>query len=278
MLELTAVRQDHGTEWYESTTKGSELCQLVVLTFGKCVYWVKDQKYILDKGDILYIPAGVSYYGKSIPTLFHTKYVVLWTPTHAPAADSLPEQSHDEVSPMDALTLPLLRLQSPLHLKAGCYDLIHERVKLVQQHWTDRPPYYRIMAATLCMEALVHLNMEWDRGEVTPEHHRHVERMKEYIQIHYRKRITKDDLGDVIQKSPGHAATLLRRVTGRTISEHVHSQRIKTATYMLTESRLNIAEIAEYVGYNDVSYFYRIFKRHMGHPPSEILHQRSSIQ
>lgn len=277
MLELTAIRQDHGTEWYESATKGSELCQLVILTFGKCVYWVKDQKYILDKGDILYIPAGVTYYGKSIPTLFHTKYVVLWKPLrHTTFIDK--DEEVEGMSRMDALTLPLLLQPSPLHLKPGCYDLIHERIKLVQQHWSDRPPYYRIMAATLCMEALIHLNMEWDRGEVTPEHHRHVDRMKEYIQIHYRKRITKDELGDVIQKSPGYAATLLRRVTGRTISEHVHSQRIKTATYMLTESRLSIAEIAEYVGYSDVSYFYRIFKRHMGHPPSEILHQRSNIQ
>jgi AraC family transcriptional regulator of arabinose operon len=51
---------------------------------------------------------------------------------------------------------------------------------------------------------------------------------------------------------------------------------MKTAVYMLTESQLMISEIADYLGYNDVSYFYRIFKRSTGSSPSDFLHERSS--
>ncbi|WP_375295215.1 helix-turn-helix domain-containing protein [Paenibacillus sp.] len=37
---------------------------------------------------------------------------------------------------------------------------------------------------------------------------------------------------------------------------------------MLNESLLTISEISDFVGYSDLSYFQRMFKRIAGHPPS----------
>ncbi|WP_429372257.1 helix-turn-helix domain-containing protein [Paenibacillus sp. DS2015] len=259
MIVMTDVHQDNGVDWYEEWSPHKETWHLILLTYGKYVYWVNENKIIMEKGDILLIPSHTPYYGKSIPTVFHTKYVINF-----------------DISCRDA-KLPILRSHGPLKRKLGCYGLIYERFKTILNQWEERPSYYVMMAEALLIEALIYINQEWDRGEIPPETHRQVDNMKDYIQKHYREKVTKHELGEAIRKTPNYAATLFRSVTNQTISEYVHKQRIKKAMYVLTESQLTIEEISKFVGYNDVSYFYRIFKRITGSSPSDFLHERSTI-
>ncbi|MCA0756565.1 AraC family transcriptional regulator [Paenibacillus sp. N4] len=251
MLTIADAHQDNGADWYEEGTGAESSFHLALVTYGKCVYWVKQEKVILEKGDLLLIPGGVPYYGKSIPTVLHTKYVVNFRRTDAEVA------------------LPVLRLTEPVNRRLGCYEVVLERLRSVLRGWNEKPPYYELMSQALLTEALIMLNQELDRGAIPSEKHRRVESMKQYISTHYRGRVTKEELGDVIKTTPNYAATLFKTVTNQTISEYVHNQRIKTAVYMLTESQLTIGEIADYLGYNDVSYFHRIFKRSTGKSPSD---------
>lgn len=258
MLAILDVHQDNGAGWYEEGEGRKLTFHLLLVTYGKCVYWVNEEKVILEKGDMLLIPGHIPYYGKSIPTVVHTKYVINFRKTAAECA------------------LPLLRLQEPLRRRLGCFEVIQERLRAILTQYKERPAYYELMAEALLTEALIFINQETDRGTITSEKHRRVDSMKQYISTHYRERVTKEELGDVINTTPNYAATLFKAVTNQTISEYVHNQRMKTAVYMLTESQLMISEIADYLGYNDVSYFYRIFKRSTGSSPSDFLHERSS--
>ncbi|MGO4371343.1 helix-turn-helix domain-containing protein, partial [Paenibacillus sp. MCAF20] len=74
--------------------------------------------------------------------------------------------------------------------------------------------------------------------------------------------------------TPNYAATLFSKMTGQTISEYVHSVRIRTAIYMLNESLLTVSEVAAYLGYNDVSYFHKLFKKTTGSTPAQFAHNR----
>ncbi|WP_028559381.1 AraC family transcriptional regulator [Paenibacillus pinihumi] len=259
MIGVSEVRQDHGVEWYEEGQMHQNGYCLIVVTYGKCVYWVNHEKMIMEKGDLLLLSSSVPFYGKSIPTVFHTKYKIKF-------------QAQEE-----ALKLTILQQPELLKHKLGCYDVVVERLKGMLHQWMERPSYYELMATALFTEVLVQISQELDRGIIPTEKHRCAERMKHYIQQNYREKVTKEELGDAIQKTPNYAAALFRQVTGQTISEYVHHQRIKTALYLLTESRLTIIEIAEYLGYSDVSYFYRIFKRITGHSPSDYFHERSPL-
>ncbi|MBD2871341.1 AraC family transcriptional regulator [Paenibacillus arenilitoris] len=259
MLAILDAHQDNGADWYEEGGGDKPSFHLSLVTYGKCVYWVNDEKVIVEKGDLLIIPGHVPFYGKSIPTVLHTKYVVNFRKAAAEAG------------------LPILRSREPLWQRLGCYEKVLERLRGVMAQWSERPPYYEQMAQALLTEALVFLNQERDRGAISSDKHRRAESMKQYILTHYRGKVTKEELGDVIKTTPNYAATLFKAVTGQTISEYVHNQRMKTAVYMLTESQLTVGEIADYLGYNDVSYFHRIFKRSTGSSPSDYLHERSAI-
>lgn len=62
---------------------------------------------------------------------------------------------------------------------------------------------------------------------------------------------------------------LMLEETGATFSEHVGEHRLRRAWQLLTDprSRLSIAEIAYEAGFNDLSYFYRAFRRRFGETP-----------
>lgn len=255
MLRVIGIERDGNAEGRQTVLDHHYFC---LVGYGKCVYWADDQKMIMEKGDILIIPPRVDFKWKPIPSVFHSRHIVRFQ------VDS------------NFTGLPILAGDRPVRLHTGRFGMIYEEIKAMESQWAENMPYCEIEASATFVKVLVHINRELDKGPVTPEKHRYVEMMKRYIQEHYRVKVTKEVLAEVIGKSPNYTATLFKSVTGRTIGEYVHSIRVKTAIYMLAESRLTIAELSDFLGYSDVSYFSRVFKQITGASPSEHRHRRTS--
>lgn len=256
MIEAEEIRVDTGVDWYEEANVTEWCATLVIMAYGKCIYWIGKEKVVLARGDFLLIPPGSSYYGKSIPTVFHEKFVI-------PLRFDGPA----------AAALPLLAGPLPVYGRPGFYELSLDRIRTMLQEKGDGLPFADVRLQAAVLDTLALWCRELGRS-MRPESTRHAERMKAYVQERYRERITKVELGAVIGRSPNHAAALFRRATGMTISGYVHQLRIRTAIYLLRESLLTVAEIAESLGYPDVSYFQRLFKRTTGRPPSDYLAER----
>lgn len=62
---------------------------------------------------------------------------------------------------------------------------------------------------------------------------------------------------------------LIKNKTGMTYSEYVHKIRIDYSKQLLADSKLTIDEIAEAVGYNNIGYFYKLFKEHTNLTPHQ---------
>ena len=62
---------------------------------------------------------------------------------------------------------------------------------------------------------------------------------------------------------------LIKEYTGKTYNELLKTKRLNQAAYLLTHSRLDIASIASEVGYDNRSYFYRIFKEKFDLTPKQ---------
>lgn len=61
----------------------------------------------------------------------------------------------------------------------------------------------------------------------------------------------------------------IKALTNLSITDFIKSQRLKRAAQLLSENKLNIAEIAYTVGFNDRKYFSKEFRRQFGVSPSE---------
>ena len=89
-----------------------------------------------------------------------------------------------------------------------------------------------------------------------------------YIEEHY-KDGSLSDLAESMNYDLYWLSREIRKRTGRTYKELLQAKRMNQAAYLLTSSRLPVADIIESVGYDNTSYFYRKFKERYGVSPKE---------
>ena len=69
----------------------------------------------------------------------------------------------------------------------------------------------------------------------------------------------------------------LKKMVGQSANELIRSIKLKRAAQLLKQQKLTIAEITYQVGFNDLQYFRKCFKKHFGMNPSEYAAQHSQL-
>lgn len=88
-----------------------------------------------------------------------------------------------------------------------------------------------------------------------------VRQAQTYIQEHYARRLSLQDVADHCYVSQWHLSKLLNRHLGQTFYDLLNSIRVQQAKKLMEDPSLRISEIAERVGYADTAHFSRVFKR-----------------
>ena len=88
-----------------------------------------------------------------------------------------------------------------------------------------------------------------------------------YMEEHYAAPVTLDELAAAAGMSRRYFCTFFRTMTGRTPMEHLNLYRIETAGELLLSTDRPVSEIAGLCGFDDASYFAKLFRRHMGCSP-----------
>lgn len=108
---------------------------------------------------------------------------------------------------------------------------------------------------------------------------RAVLKSKIYIEAHLDEKLQQADLAKQYGMSHSHFSRAFRQVCGVGFSEFVLRARIEKALLMLADPHAQITTICYEVGFHDLSYFGRMFRRYIGMSPSEyqkVRKQRSS--
>ncbi len=98
---------------------------------------------------------------------------------------------------------------------------------------------------------------------------RRVQKVKSYIDQHYKEEIRLGQLADLAGMSPSAFSRFFKLHTGRNLSEYIIEMRLGYASRMLVDSTHSIAEIGYSCGFNNLSNFNRIFRKRKGCSPSE---------
>lgn len=91
----------------------------------------------------------------------------------------------------------------------------------------------------------------------------------EYIQKHFREKLSIQSIAEVVHLSPSYLSHIFSQTFGYTITDYVTYIRLENAKSILSKSGTSISEAALDSGFEDISYFSRVFKKVEGISPRE---------
>ena len=96
-----------------------------------------------------------------------------------------------------------------------------------------------------------------------------IEQIKIYTQRNYQKNLTVDFLASLFYMNSSYLSHLFRRQTGEKYVQYLNGIRIAKAKDLLLTTDRKLYQIARSVGYDNVKYFFRVFKKWEGITPEQ---------
>lgn len=98
----------------------------------------------------------------------------------------------------------------------------------------------------------------------------------EYIEHHYHEQMSVGDIAKALGTSISYLSRIFKENTGETIIRTINNKRIEKAKAYLRETDYKVYEVADILGFENVTYFSRFFKKHTGMSPKEYKDQKNS--
>lgn len=85
--------------------------------------------------------------------------------------------------------------------------------------------------------------------------------IREYVDQHYAEDIHRNVLSDVFYLDPNYGSKIFKKETGISFQDYIIRKRVEAAKELLRDTTLPINAVANQVGYDNYSYFSRLFKK-----------------
>ncbi|MBP1558870.1 MAG: helix-turn-helix transcriptional regulator [Oscillospiraceae bacterium] len=93
--------------------------------------------------------------------------------------------------------------------------------------------------------------------------------VKKYIQKNYSEKISLESVAAQVFLSPGYLSSLFKEATGESLISYINRVRVEESKVLLLETKDNLVDISNACGFEDQSYFARVFKKFTGVSPSK---------
>lgn len=245
-----------------ATTSRSWKAKPFHLTFNKFYYiesgegqiTINNSTYFPKKGSLMFIPEGCEHAYATLNQQPYTKYWCHFTAYIGsnPLSSVLSFPYHLENVPNEKrLTSIFKRLlqayqsrdvRSPLLVQSTLLELIYFYFQSIQPDKLQP----RNLESTTDLSVLV-----------------------QYIDLHLNRKLTLQDLAEVVNLHPNYLVPLFKAQFGFTPMNYLNLQRIHRAKELLNIRELSISYIAREVGFDTPYYFTQVFKKHTGLTPTE---------
>lgn len=96
-----------------------------------------------------------------------------------------------------------------------------------------------------------------------------IQAIDSYIEKNIDKKITLSSLAKYVNRSENYLSRIFKAETGINIINYINTRKMQKAKLLLTDSQLSINEISRCVGFEESSYFNKIFNKIYGMNPSD---------
>lgn len=248
--------------------------QVCYVIKGQLAHSVQDKTVQLGQGDVFIIPPGVThriaFVGKhtQIDSLCFTEQ--LFSPgfpqSHA-YQFLLKLQTWDSAQPVR------LRLEPDEEQRKTIRCLLQSISREQEAAWPRQlTAAASLVSALLCVLAQCYYQQPHNRQayQQLDENREIMEGCIAYIDAHYTQSLAQKELLRIFGLSRSAFSAMFPRYTGLSLKQYINQKRITRAQELLREQpKLSLQQVADRVGYGEISTFYRNFVQITGVPPSQ---------
>jgi iron complex transport system substrate-binding protein len=174
----------------------------------------------------------------------------------------------------------LLERSNPFRMQYGFESLeplpLHYQLKAMEQLWAQGSLLDRIQVKGLFYQFVHELMKQFTKDEINLRQPDVIGQVVRYIEEHYRHNLSLESIAEQFNYSPRYLSSRFKGETGFSLIEYLIRFRIQQAEELLRFTDAPLHAIAEEVGYSDVYYFGRMFRKYNGQSP--ILFRKESRQ
>ncbi len=239
---------------------------LLIFTGGSAKFNIDGTEYSVSRGYQLLIPAGSHYFActdKNCEYYFLYFSEKLMSVSERPSeclklsrsTEVAAQKSHDcFLVPLcninDAYTQILMLLIEMEHLR---------RIAKSEEQYMFRLDFVRLL---INLSSMTRADTE-QKSDLS-------ERVRTYIYENITMPLTLGTLSEHFGVSKSYLLRLFKRDCHMSVVAYINASKLDLAAELLFSSMMNVSEVAYHLGYSDVGYFSRIFKKRFGKPPSAL--------
>ena len=144
------------------------------------------------------------------------------------------------------------------------YDNHAQLMDMLQEE--SRRPLYERMEVQGILQILLSRFMHNARPKL-PVHDHRIQQALAFIHQHIGHRIELDTLAAETCVSKDHLIRIFKKATGETPANYMTRRKLERAELLLTTTTIPVKDIATDLGYDDTSYFIRIFRKYSSMSP-----------
>jgi len=185
------------------------------------------------------------------------------------------------------LSLDFLRIYNPhspdlryklLGEKVCFQNIIHDDCRLqrillsAQTEWTEQNENWQLVLNNLMTEFFVLLLRRYANTEhnnaiqiTSLQNYESILPALVYINDNFSSKISVDVLANLCRFSKCYFCRLFKQVTGQTVVGYINQYRLNLADHLMQTQNLTTSDIAKRCGFDDINYFYRMYKRYFVH-------------
>ncbi len=173
---------------------------------------------------------------------------------------------------------PFLRASSPipshLHLIPTERITLQLLIEQMMAEYREKKHGYKVLLKTKLMECFIYLSrcyLRREQASLTKEANEQVlmEQVTRFVQANFDKPITLEQVGQLCGMSESGLRHKFKAHTGMSLLDYRNSVRIGIAKQLLQQTDWPVSEIALETGFNDISFFNRVFKQYCQQSPRQ---------
>lgn len=247
------------SEYMGVTNHWHEEAELTLITSGKCIYKIDLVEYEVEEGDILFVPPlflhsitlGNNKKVSSETYVFHLKF--------------LGGNSTDICSTRYLAPIMNQEFSMPYVIKPNypVYVSLRKIFNQINTTYDESIIGYELALKSLFLQTIF-LLLQYSKKVAVAETEKVSDKIKnvlDYIELHYSETITVSQLAKLCYFSDYHFMRFFKKHMNMTCVEYINNLRLEKAVELFEKGNSSIMEVSLSVGFHNLSYFHRAFKK-----------------